>query len=324
MQSSLLGAGGDVKEPESKRWDLIKTFCIVTDVLFFLQSRTACSPAPSCRHGGTHRSFDASFSLLSTEGATFRTSLLAQGHVCHPRPTWRPPAPPLPWLKMAAAEAALQAGSGGPEAAGPAMKLWRGARWAALGLALLLLLAPPARAVEPISLGLAIAGAAASALTGIISYPRLYCYFRECCLQRHEQRVAAGTGRAGGAGRGWAARRFCAGMGPGVLPAANGSVCCAALQESLDRRLFGQHLVSRVVVRAVRGFLSNAQAKKPLALSLHGWTGTGKNFVSKIIAESIYKRGLKSNYVHQFVATLHFPHAHSINLYKVEMGGRWR
>ncbi len=52
----------------------------------------------------------------------------------------------------------------------------------------------------------------------------------------------------------------------------------------LDRRLFGQHLVSKVVVRAVRGFLSNAQAKKPLALSLHGWTGTGKNFVSKIIA----------------------------------------
>ncbi|XP_072208648.1 torsin-1A-like [Excalfactoria chinensis] len=184
---------------------------------------------------------------------------------------------------MAAAEVVQQAGSGGPEAAVPAMKLRQGARRAGWGLALLLLLAPPARAVEPISLGLAIAGAAASALTGIISYPRLYCYFRECCLQRHEQRVAA------------------------------------ALQESLDRRLFGQHLVSKVVVRAVRGFLSNSQAKKPLALSLHGWTGTGKNFVSKIIAESIYKRGLKSNYVHQFVATLHFPHAHSINLYKDQL-----
>ena len=66
------------------------------------------------------------------------------------------------------------------------------------------------------------------------------------------------------------------------------------------------------------------KGKKPLALSLHGWTGTGKNFVSKIIAESIYKRGLKSNYVHQFVATLHFPHAHSINLYKVKVvGGQW-
>lgn len=55
--------------------------------------------------------------------------------------------------------------------AGPGMKLGR----AALGL---LLLAPLAvRAVEPISLGLALAGV----LTGYISYPRLYCLFAECC-----------------------------------------------------------------------------------------------------------------------------------------------
>lgn len=91
------------------------------------------------------------------------------------------------------------------------------------------------------------------------------------------------------------------------------------LQENLDKKLFGQHLVGKVVVKAVKGFLNNTNAKKPLALSLHGWTGTGKNFVSKIIAESIYKRGLQSKYVHQFVATLHFPHAHSINLYKVRV-----
>lgn len=91
---------------------------------------------------------------------------------------------------MAAAEAALaerkRRRSGG---AGRAMKLLR----AALALLPLLPLLRPAGAVEPISLGLAIAGAAASALTGIISYPRLYCYFRECCLQRHDQRVAAGA-----------------------------------------------------------------------------------------------------------------------------------
>ncbi|XP_062446597.1 torsin-1A-like isoform X2 [Rhea pennata] len=160
------------------------------------------------------------------------------------------------------------------------MKLRRGALPAAL---VLLPLLGAARAVEPISLGLAIAGAAASAFTGFISYPRLYCYFRECCLQRHDARAVAD------------------------------------LQESLDRKLFGQHLVNKVVVKAVKGFLNNTNPKKPLALSLHGWTGTGKNFVSKIIAESIYKRGLKSKYVHQFVATLHFPHADSISLYKDQL-----
>lgn len=92
-----------------------------------------------------------------------------------------------------------------------------------------------------------------------------------------------------------------------------------ALQENLDKKLFGQHLVNKVIVKAVKGFLNNTNAKKPLALSLHGWTGTGKNFVGRIVAESIYKRGLRSKYVHQFVATLHFPHAHSINLYKVRV-----
>lgn len=54
------------------------------------------------------------------------------------------------------------------------MKLGRAA------LALLLLAPCVVRAVEPISLGLALAGV----LTGYISYPRLYCYFAECCGQR--------------------------------------------------------------------------------------------------------------------------------------------
>lgn len=65
------------------------------------------------------------------------------------------------------------------------MKLGR----AALGL---LLLAPLAvRAVEPISLGLALAGV----LTGYI-YPRLYCLFTECCGQK---RSLSREGRTGGA-----------------------------------------------------------------------------------------------------------------------------
>ncbi|XP_027623108.1 torsin-1A [Tupaia chinensis] len=156
--------------------------------------------------------------------------------------------------------------------AGRGMKLGR----AALGL---LLLAPVAvRAVEPISLGLALAGV----LTGYISYPRLYCLFAECCGQKR-------------------------------------SLSREALQKDLDTKLFGQHLVKKVILNAVSGFLSNPKPKKPLTLSLHGWTGTGKNFVSKIIAENIYEGGLNSDYVHLFVATLHFPHASNITLYKDQL-----
>ncbi|XP_044634504.1 torsin-1A isoform X3 [Equus asinus] len=153
------------------------------------------------------------------------------------------------------------------------MKLCR----AALGV---LLLAPlGVRAVEPISLGLALAGV----LTGYISYPRLYCLFAECCGQKP-------------------------------------NLSREELQKDLNSKLFGQHLAKKVILNAVSGFMSNAKPKKPLTLSLHGWTGTGKNFASKIIAENIYEGGLNSDYVHLFVATLHFPHASNVTLYKVASG----
>lgn len=94
------------------------------------------------------------------------------------------------------------------------------------------------------------------------------------------------------------------------------------LQKDLDSKLFGQHLAKKVILNAVSGFISNPKPKKPLTLSLHGWTGTGKNFVSKIIAENIYEGGLNSDYVHLFVATLHFPHASNITLYKARAESR--
>ncbi|XP_039717673.1 torsin-1A isoform X2 [Pteropus medius] len=155
--------------------------------------------------------------------------------------------------------------------AGPGMKLGR----AVLGL---LPLAPlVVQAVEPISLGLALAGV----LTGCI-YPRLYCLFTECCGQKR-------------------------------------SLSREVLQKDLDSKLFGQHLAKKVILNGVSGFISNPKPKKPLTLSLHGWTGTGKNFVSKIIAENIYEGGLNSDYVHLFVATLHFPHASNVTLYKDQL-----
>lgn len=76
------------------------------------------------------------------------------------------------------------------------MKLGRAA------LALLLLAPCVVRAVEPISLGLALAGVLTSSY---FSYSRLYCLFAECCGQKRslsrEGRQAPG-GRDAAAG-GW-------------------------------------------------------------------------------------------------------------------------
>ncbi|KAG7246654.1 hypothetical protein CRUP_023712 [Coryphaenoides rupestris] len=65
--------------------------------------------------------------------------------------------------------------------------------------------------------------------------------------------------------------------------------------------------------------MKNPNPKKPLVLSLHGWTGTGKNFVSQLIVENIYKEGMDSSFVHVFTSELHFPHAREIENYKSQL-----
>uniref|UniRef100_A0A3P8XDM4 AAA+ ATPase domain-containing protein n=1 Tax=Esox lucius TaxID=8010 RepID=A0A3P8XDM4_ESOLU len=91
------------------------------------------------------------------------------------------------------------------------------------------------------------------------------------------------------------------------------------LEVDLNRKLFGQHIVSRVVLKAITGFMKNKNPKKPLVLSLHGGTGTGKNFVSQLIAKNLYKKGTDSGFFHQFVATAHFPHQSQIENYKSQL-----
>ena len=89
------------------------------------------------------------------------------------------------------------------------------------------------------------------------------------------------------------------------------------LEADLKSHLVGQHLAQDLVVRAVRGHQNNDKPSKPLVLSFHGWTGSGKNFVSQFVAESLYRRGLTSSYVHLLIATLHFPDPAQSEQYKV-------
>ncbi|XP_073334134.1 torsin family 1 isoform X2 [Pagrus major] len=91
------------------------------------------------------------------------------------------------------------------------------------------------------------------------------------------------------------------------------------LNVDLESKLFGQHIASRIILKAVNGFMSNDNPKKPLVLSLHGWTGTGKNFVSQLIADSIYKEGMDSSFVHVFTSELHFPHSSQLDTYKSQL-----
>ncbi|XP_072344865.1 torsin-1A-like [Scyliorhinus torazame] len=91
------------------------------------------------------------------------------------------------------------------------------------------------------------------------------------------------------------------------------------LEADLRRELFGQHIAIDVIPKAFEGFLSNKDSRKPLTISLHGWTGIGKNFVSKIIAKNLYKNGMDSKYVHQFVTGYHFGIAEHTSKYKQQL-----
>lgn len=77
------------------------------------------------------------------------------------------------------------------------------------------------------------------------------------------------------------------------------------LQNLLNKNLFGQHIVQTVLVNAIGAHLKNIESsRKPLVMSFHGTSGTGKNFVSDFVAQALYKKGIESNYVHKFTADI--------------------
>lgn len=89
------------------------------------------------------------------------------------------------------------------------------------------------------------------------------------------------------------------------------------LEQDLQQKLHGQHLAQSVVLKAIQGFLNNPESNKPLTLSFHGWSGTGKNFVARLVADNLYRDGIKSECVRLFIALFHFPHARLVEVYKV-------
>ncbi|XP_015996697.2 torsin-3A isoform X2 [Rousettus aegyptiacus] len=88
------------------------------------------------------------------------------------------------------------------------------------------------------------------------------------------------------------------------------------LESDLRVRLHGQHLAQELVPTAVRSYLALPRPDKALALSFHGWSGTGKNFVARMLAENLYRDGLRSDCVKLFIATFHFPHPKDADLYE--------
>ncbi|OWK59787.1 prosalusin isoform X1 [Lonchura striata] len=94
------------------------------------------------------------------------------------------------------------------------------------------------------------------------------------------------------------------------------------LEFDLATNVVGQPLVRQQVMKGVREFLENPNPVKPLVMSFHGSTGTGKTYVSSMLIRYLFQRGLQSPYVHHFSPIVHFPHAEQIEQYKESLK-RW-
>lgn len=78
------------------------------------------------------------------------------------------------------------------------------------------------------------------------------------------------------------------------------------LKSKLENELYGQSIVRDKLIAVLKSHYENAP-QKPLVISMHGWTGGGKNHVSKMVVDSTYRLGFESKFVHLFSARLHFP-----------------
>lgn len=91
----------------------------------------------------------------------------------------------------------------------------------------------------------------------------------------------------------------------------------AGLEWDLYKNLYGQHLVQDIVSESVTSFLHKPNPDRPLVLSFHGASGTGKSMVSSMLARHLYGTSMGSPYIHQYVPTLHFPLAGRVEQYRV-------
>ncbi|XP_041090313.1 torsin-2A-like [Polyodon spathula] len=88
------------------------------------------------------------------------------------------------------------------------------------------------------------------------------------------------------------------------------------LELELYRNVYGQHLAQEAVSEALAEFINDASPEKPLVLSFHGSSGTGKTLVSWLLGRYLYGSAKTSPHVHQFIPTLHFPYPHRVPQYK--------
>lgn len=91
------------------------------------------------------------------------------------------------------------------------------------------------------------------------------------------------------------------------------------LDKLLTKELYGQKIAHETIVNGLRGHLHATSPIKALAMSFHGTTGVGKTYVSRSIANALYKKGIESKYFHFFNGRNDFPLQQDVEKYKEKL-----
>ena len=86
------------------------------------------------------------------------------------------------------------------------------------------------------------------------------------------------------------------------------------LEKNISGLLHGQPFVNQLVYPAIKSHVTDPNPSKPLVMSFHGGSGTGKNYVTEIIAQALFQTGLKSEYFVKYVAADNFPEKDPISI----------
>jgi len=87
------------------------------------------------------------------------------------------------------------------------------------------------------------------------------------------------------------------------------------LKEQLNTRLYGQPFATRILTKTIVNHWSEARPPLPLVLMLHGPTGTGKNHISRLLAESMFTAELDSRFINYYSSTRHFKETNKVHEY---------
>ncbi|XP_026669591.1 torsin-like protein [Ceratina calcarata] len=90
------------------------------------------------------------------------------------------------------------------------------------------------------------------------------------------------------------------------------------LNDILIKELYGQEIARQAIINALRGHLTT-NPPKALSMSFHGPPGTGKTYISQLIAKFLYKYGEESKYFHFFNGRNDFPLESKVDEYKEEL-----